>query len=134
MASIESSGFGAALDVNSIVSQLMAIERRPLFQLARQEAEYQAEISAFGSLKSAVSQLRSAAAGLGNLSTFQAMKVSASDGDVLSVSTDESAGFAADVEWTVAGSVTPADEVRVLVTLGWIPTTSLTTSTWTLQV
>ena len=49
---ISSPGIGSNLDINSIVSQLMAIEQQPLKKLATQEASYQAKLSAFGSLKS----------------------------------------------------------------------------------
>ncbi len=55
MATIQASGAGSGLDVESIVTQLLNIERRPLVQLVQREAEYQAEISALGSVKSAVS-------------------------------------------------------------------------------
>src|SRR5664279_1316693 len=61
---ITSSGIGSGLDVNSIVSQLMALEQRPLTALATKEASYQASISALGSLKSALSAVQTAAAAL----------------------------------------------------------------------
>ena len=51
MASITSTGVGSGLDVASIVSQLMAVERQPLVALDRKEAGYQAKLSAYGSLK-----------------------------------------------------------------------------------
>ena len=61
---ISSPGLGSNLDVNSIVSQLMALEQKPLTALAKKEAGYQAKISALGSLQSASSALQSAAASL----------------------------------------------------------------------
>ena len=51
---ISSPGIGSNLNVNEIVSQLMALERRPLQQLDNKEAKYQAQLSAFGSLKSSL--------------------------------------------------------------------------------
>jgi len=54
---LSSPGIGSNLDVNGIVSQLMAIERRPLSLLDRKEASFQAQISAFGSLKGALRPL-----------------------------------------------------------------------------
>lgn len=88
---IASPGVGSNLDVNSIVSQLMAIEQQPLTALAKKEASYQAELSAFGTLKSALSSLQSAAQGLSNSSTFTGMMSSVSDSTVLSASTSSSA-------------------------------------------
>ncbi|MDH5551856.1 MAG: hypothetical protein OEX82_00840, partial [Nitrosomonas sp.] len=46
---LSSPGIGSGLDVNGIVSQLMAIESQPLTALATKEAKQQAQLSAFGS-------------------------------------------------------------------------------------
>ncbi len=89
MPTLQSPGLATGLDVNTIVSQLMALEQRPLVRLAEREAEYQAEISALGSLKSTLSQLQSAVGILQETTTFQATKASSSDSDVLSASTNE---------------------------------------------
>lgn len=61
---ISSPGIGSNLDVNSIVSQLMAIEQRPLTALQAKEASLQAKISALGSLKGSISALQTAASAL----------------------------------------------------------------------
>lgn len=61
---ISSPGIGSGLDVTSIISKLMQIEQQPLVQLQTKEASYQAKISAYGSLKSAVSTLNTALASL----------------------------------------------------------------------
>lgn len=61
---ISSPGLGSNLDVNSIVSQLMAIEQRPLTLLKVKEAAYQTKITALGSLKGAISALQTAATAL----------------------------------------------------------------------
>ncbi|MCM8596749.1 flagellar filament capping protein FliD [Accumulibacter sp.] len=61
---ISSPGLGSNLDVNSIVSQLMALEKRPLTEIATREASYQAKLSALGSLQGAVSAVQTAAASL----------------------------------------------------------------------
>ncbi len=91
MAGLQSPGLATGLDVNSIVSQLMAFEQRPLIRLVEREAGYQAEISALGNLKSALSQLQSSVGALQDTSTFQAVKAGSSDADVLSTSADDSA-------------------------------------------
>lgn len=61
MASISSAGIGSGLDVNSLVTQLVAAERAPGdARFARVEGQTRAELSAFGSLKAAMSGLESA--------------------------------------------------------------------------
>lgn len=61
---ISSSGIGSNLDIEGIVTQLMALEQRPLTVLAKKEATFQAKISALGSLKGAISALQTAASAL----------------------------------------------------------------------
>mgnify|MGYP000925042339 FL=1 len=88
---ISASGIGSGLDIESIISQLMAVEQRPLQQLAAKEASYQAKLSAYGSLKSAVSSFQSAMQALTSTSSFVTSKVSVSASDVLSARADASA-------------------------------------------
>jgi flagellar hook-associated protein 2 len=64
MASISSLGIGSGLDIEGIISKLMAVEQQPLSQLNTKEASYQSKISALGSLQGAVSSLNSALAAL----------------------------------------------------------------------
>lgn len=71
MASITAPGIGSGLDIESIVSQLMALERRPLQRLEARESEINSQISAYGTLKSALSTLASAMRGLTDVSKFQ---------------------------------------------------------------
>jgi flagellar hook-associated protein 2 len=80
---ISAPGVGSNLDVNSIVSQLMAVERRPLTLLAQREADYQAKLSAFGTLKGALSAFQTAMQGLADGTKFQAATASAADASVL---------------------------------------------------
>lgn len=80
-------GIGSGLDVNSIVSQLMAVERQPLNTLATKEAGYQAKLSAYGSVKGAVAGFQTALQGLNSASRFQTLTATASDSSVFSAST-----------------------------------------------
>ncbi len=89
MAGISAPGLGSGLDINGIVSQLMAVESQPLAKLDRKEAVYQAQISGYGTLKSALSEFRDAMAALGRQETFTATRGRSSDTSVLEVSTDE---------------------------------------------
>ncbi|MCP5247582.1 MAG: flagellar filament capping protein FliD [Candidatus Accumulibacter sp.] len=94
---LSSPGLGSNLDVNSIVSQLMSLEQRPLTVLAQKEAGFQAKISALGSLQGVISALQSAAASLVPASgttpseRFSVAKAAAGDPTIASVSTSSTA-------------------------------------------
>jgi flagellar hook-associated protein 2 len=84
MASISAPGVGSGLDINSIVSQLVAAEGQPVKnRLDRTETELQTRISAYGALQSAVSSFQSALGKLASGSGFQANTASSSNQDVL---------------------------------------------------
>lgn len=81
---ISSAGIGSGLDVNSIVSSLMQVERLPLNKLQTQATTIQTRLSAFGQIQSLASSFRDAAIALTKADAF-AMTTSASS-DALSVS------------------------------------------------
>ncbi|MBU1225119.1 MAG: flagellar filament capping protein FliD [Gammaproteobacteria bacterium] len=76
----------SSLDVNSIVSQLMTVERQPITKLAAKEAGYQAKLSAYGSVKGAVAGFQTALQGLNSASKFQTLTATASDTSVFTAS------------------------------------------------
>ncbi len=86
MATITSAGLGSGLDINGIITKLMQVESQPFTAMATKEASYQAKLSAFGSLKGALSTLQTAAQTLKNTRTFTGMSASSSDSSVVSVS------------------------------------------------
>ena len=88
---LSSPGIGSGLDVAGLVSQLMALERRPLSQLGSQEAVHQAKISAYGSLKGALSSFQSAVKSLSAPAKFSAMQASIADTDIATVAASASA-------------------------------------------
>lgn len=59
---ISAPGVGSGLDVNSIVSQLVAIEKQPLTQLQSKATTFQSQLSLYGKVKSQASALGDAAA------------------------------------------------------------------------
>ena len=87
---ITSTGIGSNLDIEGLVTKLMSVEQRPLTALATKESAYQAKISAFGLLKSAISSLQTAAASLmpntGStaLDKFSVFKTTVSDSAIAS--------------------------------------------------
>jgi len=88
---ITAGGVGSGLDVNGIVEQLMALERRPADLLQIKSQGYETQLSAYGRLRSAVSTFQSAMAGLGSADKFNPISASVSDSTVLSVTSDSSA-------------------------------------------
>jgi flagellar hook-associated protein 2 len=84
---ISSPGIGSNLDVNGIVSQLMAVEQQPLTALARKEATQQNKIAAYGALKGSLTALQGALSGLSDASKFQQSKnVAVNDTSMLTAS------------------------------------------------
>lgn len=67
---ISSPGIGSGLDVNSIITQLMSIERQPLVALQNKSAAIQSQISEYGKIKSAMSTVRDAALKLTEKTTW----------------------------------------------------------------
>jgi len=86
MASITASGLGSTLDVAGIVTQLMAIEQQPVKKLDLKEADYQAKLSAYGTLKSGMAALQDATRSMTSTASFQTLKATPSDATVLSSS------------------------------------------------
>ena len=83
---ISSAGIGSSLDVNSIISQLMAVERKPMTALDTKETSYQAKLSAYGSLQGALGAFQSAAQALATPAKFVAQRAAVSDATIFSAS------------------------------------------------
>lgn len=83
---ISAPGIGSNLDVNSIVSQLINIERQPITALDQREAGIQAKITAFGSIRGALSSFQNAARGLSDAGRFLAFKATTGDSAVATIS------------------------------------------------
>lgn len=86
MATISSPGLGSGLDVKSIVSQLVALERRPIEQLQTQKETLQSKLSAFGLLQSYTTNLEDAANVLTKADTWRPTKASSADATSIAVS------------------------------------------------
>lgn len=66
MASITSLGIGSGLDLNNLVSQLVALQRQPLQQMDASARKLQGQVSSYGQVKSLFSGLQDAANRLTN--------------------------------------------------------------------
>jgi flagellar hook-associated protein 2 len=88
---LSSAGIGSNLPIDSIITQLMTLEQKPLTLLDQKVAGFQAKLSAMGTLKSAFATFQTAVQGLSDISKFQAASVTVGDATVASVSTTPSA-------------------------------------------
>ena len=84
-------GLISGLDTDSIVSQVMELERQPILLLQQDEAFFQATISGLGTLKGALSALQSAASSLKDADGFIAFNATSGNSDVLAVAASQSA-------------------------------------------
>lgn len=88
---LASPGIGSGLDINGIVTQLMALERRPLQLLDTRETQQKAQLSAFGNIKSALSTFQETLAKLSDPLKFSATTASFADNSLAVVSSSGNA-------------------------------------------
>lgn len=86
MPTISSAGVGSGLDVEGIISSLMAVERKPITQIQTQQSGLRSDISAYGRVQGALSALQSATQSLKTGSAFAAAKAKSSDETMLTAS------------------------------------------------
>ncbi|MEA1947720.1 MAG: flagellar filament capping protein FliD [Thermodesulfobacteriota bacterium] len=89
--SISVGGLISGLDTNSMIEQLMELQQKPILKLQQQEAAYQVELSAYGSLQGILGSLKSAVEDLDSVSNLTRFSASSGDPDLFSVSADENA-------------------------------------------
>lgn len=119
MAMIGSLGVGSGLDLNGLMDKLTAAENLPLTAITKQQAGYNAKLSAYGTLQSLLGTFQTAAKKLADPVFFSALKATSSAADVLSASADSTA-----VAGTYAVSVTQLAQAQSLVSSGVASTTS----------
>ncbi|WP_193222220.1 flagellar filament capping protein FliD [Alkalilimnicola sp. S0819] len=87
MAGITIGGLASGLDINGMLEQIMQAERAPVERrLDVKETQYQAELSAYGTLKSELSTFNKSIAALRSAGTFQGRSVSSSNEDLVTAS------------------------------------------------
>lgn len=92
MATITAAGTGSGLDIESIITKLVEAESVPTQKrLALRETEIQAEISAFGSLKSTLSDFRKSLTNLSSLQGLAARAAKSSNEQSFTVSANNTA-------------------------------------------
>jgi len=89
MATISSLGIGSGLDLNSLLTDLETAERQKLTPIETQQASYEAELSAWGTIQSRLESLDTAAAALADAETYTGMTTTASGSGVSATATSE---------------------------------------------
>lgn len=101
-------GIGSGIDIDSIVSSMVAAERAPKeTQLANLEKKTTTQITAVGALKSAISDFQTALSGLNKPELFQARSATSNKSDLVGVSASTTAGagsYQVEVEKLAASS------------------------------
>ena len=85
MATITSLGIGSGLDLNNIVTQLVALERKPIGQMQQKANQLQTQVSSFGQIKSLMSAVQTASNALTDPLLWTRSAVSSGDAGVVSV-------------------------------------------------
>ncbi|GEC96976.1 flagellar hook-associated protein 2 [Zoogloea ramigera] len=97
MTTISSAGVGSGLNIESIVTALMSVEKQPLTNLEKRQTSYESKISALGTLKAALSSLQTAAKALTPASTqtataaFSGFKATLADSTIATATTSSAA-------------------------------------------
>lgn len=91
MATITSTGIGSGLDVNSIVTQLMAIESRPMTLLQQAKSGLDSKLSVIGTLQGRMSALRDASNALTAVSLWNGTTATSSNAAAVRVSSTSGA-------------------------------------------
>lgn len=92
MAGISSLGIGSGLDIGTLVDRLVAAEQAPVQnRLNSREAQAQAQLSAYGSLKSALNDFRDTVQGLAQAGDFRTLTATSSNPEAVAVSASTTA-------------------------------------------
>ena len=87
MATISSIGIGSGLDINSIITQLVAVEQVPLNKLKTEATSLQTKLTTYGKVQSYLSALREASSTLTRNDTWGATTGTSSDPSAVGVTT-----------------------------------------------
>jgi flagellar hook-associated protein 2 len=91
MATISSAGIGSGIDIESLITKLMAVENAPLTALSTKKSTYNNQISALGQIKSALATLQTAAAAFKSSAGVYSYKATIADATIATASADSTA-------------------------------------------
>ena len=84
-------GLASGLDTENIISQLLAVESRPITKLQTREAAYQVKLTTYGNLQGSLANLKTALGKLDTAGDFDLLSATSSDTDIFTVSADNNA-------------------------------------------
>ncbi|MDR2506775.1 MAG: flagellar filament capping protein FliD [Candidatus Accumulibacter sp.] len=83
---ISSLGVGSGLDLETLITKLMQVERQPLASLQNRKTTYTSQISALGKIKSAIDSLKTAATAMKDPDKLLSLTANSADASVVSAS------------------------------------------------
>lgn len=86
MAAITSAGIGSGLDVEGIITKLMAVESAPLTSYDTKTAAYQSKLTALGQLSTSISAFQNSLSVLTDPAAFNSLTANASDTSIVTPS------------------------------------------------
>lgn len=134
---ISATGVGSGLDVQGIVSQLVAIEKQPLKQLQTKASTFQTQLSLYGKIKSQTSALGDAAALLAGASGWNSQKASSSNATAVGVTAGATAvatAFSIDVQQLARAQSTASAGVAAASAVGATGDLKIELGTWSADV
>jgi flagellar hook-associated protein 2 len=90
---LSSAGIGSGLDIEAIVTSLMNVEKRPLTLVTAQKTATQSKLSAYGTMKSALSTFQTSVQALSTASKFNAQSVTSANTSVFTATANGSASL-----------------------------------------
>ncbi len=91
MATISAAGIGSGLDIESIISSLMQVEQIPLQNLQVKAGDLLTQVSAYGTLRSALATFQDSVSDLASADSFNFYTATSGDADAYSVTADNTA-------------------------------------------
>ncbi len=133
MPQVSSSGVASGLDINSLVKQLVGIERKPIGLAQQKQIGIAAKLSAFTTLGVTFSSLKSTLTPLQSLSSFQSKSVSVTDSAVVTATVNDSK--LATLGSSTVSQITSLAQAQKLASASFTsPTDSVGTGTITIKV
>ena len=133
MANISSAGIGSGLNVQSIISQLVAVESRPVQLLQQKGSTLQTKISAFAQIKADMASLQDAASGLMSTSTWSSKTFASTNASAVTGTATSSAlasTFSLSIDKLASGQSTKSTEFPSDFKAATAGTLSIQLGTW----
>jgi len=91
MATISAAGIGSGLDIESIITSLVDVEKIPLTKLQAKAGDLLTQVSAYGTLRSALASFQDSASALASTDSFNFFSATSGDEAAYSVTADNTA-------------------------------------------